>query len=326
MTKIRNYSGIDVSKQSFDVCMEIGGKQEMKKFSCTDEGMEKLLKCLPSDTHCIMESTGTYHCRLSCFLYAHGIAVSVVNPLSVKRFGQALMLRTKTDKSDSRMLIEYGKLFQPECWKPKEGHYIELQQLLGLCEQLNKQATALNNQLEAINHSVVRNKFTVEKLEERAELCRTDIKQVERQMEELVKNHEKETFEKLQAIPGIGKKTAIVLIAFTRNMQGFDSPKQISSYFGLCPRIYQSGSSVNGKAKICKMGMASVRKLLYMCSLSAKKFNRACRELYDRLTAKGKQKKLALIAVANKLIKQAFAIIRNNGVYDENFLSKKLAS
>jgi transposase len=325
MTKVLNFSGIDVSKQSFDVCCEISGKSVSKKFSYTEEGMASFLQFLPEDTHCIMESTGTYHCRLSYFLYEHGIAVSVVNPLSVKRFSQALMLRTKTDRADSRMLIAYGKVFQPKCWKPKEAHYVELQQLIRLCEQLNKQETALNNQLEAIDYSVVRNSFAVEKLQECMEQCRINITQAEQQMELLVRAHEKENFEKLQAIPGIGKKTAIVLIAFTRNMQEFDSAKQISSYFGLCPRIYQSGSSVNGKAKICKMGMSMVRKLLYMCSLSAKKSNRACREIYDRLTTNGKQKKLALIAVANKLLKQAFAIIRNNDVYDENFLQNKLA-
>jgi hypothetical protein len=58
--------------------------------------------------------------------------------------------------------------------------------------------------------------------------------------------------------------------------------------------------------------------LLYMCARSAKKYNRACRELYERLQAKGKAKKLALIAVANKLLKQAFAIVKNKTTYVEN--------
>jgi hypothetical protein len=56
-----------------------------------------------------------------------------------------------------------------------------------------------------------------------------------------------------------------------------------------------------------------------MCARSAKKYNKACRELYERLLAKGKAKKLALIAVANKLIKQAFAIVKNKSTYVENF-------
>ncbi|MDR2887292.1 MAG: transposase [Bacteroidales bacterium] len=142
---------------------------------------------------------------------------------------------------------------------------IILQQLMKLCEQLNRQNSKWSR---------------------------------------LVRLHERENFEKLQSIPSIGKKTAITLIALTQNMQNFDSARQPDAYFGLCPRIYQSVTSVNLKAKICKMDMSMVRKLLYMCSLSAKKSNRACRELYDRLTAKGKQRKLALIVVANKLCSQ----------------------
>ncbi|MDR0753796.1 MAG: transposase, partial [Prevotellaceae bacterium] len=110
-----------------------------------------------------------------------------------------------------------------------------------------------------------------------------------------------------------------------QGMKNFDSAKQISSYFGLCPRIYESGTSVKGKARICKMGMAMVRKMFYLCALSAKKHNRACRELYDRLVLQGKSKKLALIAVANKLLKQAFSIIMNKSVYVDNFFHQKFA-
>jgi hypothetical protein len=73
------------------------------------------------------------------------------------------------------------------------------------------------------------------------------------------------------------------------------------------------------------MGMSTVRKMLYLCALFAKKYNRACRELYDRLVQQGKSKKLALIAVTNKLFKQAFAIIKNKSVYVDNFLQQKFA-
>jgi transposase len=142
-------------------------------------------------------------------------------------------------------------------------------------------------------------------------------------MTDFVKKHEKESFECLTSIPGIGSKTATVLIAATQSMKGFDSAKQVSSYFGLCPRIVDSGTSVKGKAKICKMGMGMIWKLLYLCALSAKKYNRLCRELYGRLLAQGKKKKLALIAVANKLIKQAFSMLKNNLKYEDDFYAKK---
>ena len=58
--------------------------------------------------------------------------------------------------------------------------------------------------------------------------------------------------------------------------------------------------------------------MLYVCSWSAKKYNIACKELYDRLVEKGKAKKIALIAVANKLLKQAFALASKNEYYLQN--------
>ena len=71
--------------------------------------------------------------------------------------------------------------------------------------------------------------------------------------------------------------------------------------------------------------MGLIRKLLYMCAWSACRFNNACHILYNRLVEAGKSKKLALIAVANKLIKQAFACIKNNTIFD-NFLILKFAN
>ncbi|MDR2065203.1 MAG: IS110 family transposase [Prevotellaceae bacterium] len=71
----------------------------------------------------------------------------------------------------------------------------------------------------------------------------------------------KDDFDILKNISGTGKKTATVLIALTQGMKNFESVKHLSSYFGLCPRIYESGTSVKGKAKICKTGMVMVRKM-----------------------------------------------------------------
>ena len=77
-----------------------------------------------------------------------------------------------------------------------------------------------------------------------------------------------------------------------------------------------------GRSRITKMGNAKLRNLLFMCSFSACKHNKACREIYERIIAKGKSKKLALIAVCNKLLKQAFAIAKSGLPYNEKFVSK----
>lgn len=324
MTKVQLFSGIDVSKKTFDVSIENGQVQlKTHKMAYTEEGMADYVAMLPQGVHCIMESTGTYHCRLAWYLHERGIKVSVVNPLAVKRYAQALMIRSKTDKSDSRLLVAYGKHFDVPLWEPKASHYIELQQLLKFQDQLLKSETIILNQLEALTHSVVQNATVSSTQNDRLKEVREDLKEIEKAMQVLVNEYEKENYNLLKAIPGIGKKTAIALIALTSGMKNFESSKQVCSYFGLSPRIYESGTSVKGKAKICKMGMAQIRKLLYMCALSAKKCNKACHELYDRLLNNGKKKKLALIAVANKLLKQAFSILKNKVKYEDNFYANK---
>jgi transposase len=81
--------------------------------------------------------------------------------------------------------------------------------------------------------------------------------------------------------------------------------------YGASQRLFQSGTSVRGKSHICKLGMGQVRRLLYLCTWSAVKVNLPCQRLYERLLERGKPKMLALIAVANKLLRQAFAMARH---------------
>lgn len=90
----------------------------------------------------------------------------------------------------------------------------------------------------------------------------------------------------------------------------------------MCPREFSSGTSVRGKARIKKMGGALIRGKLFMYSWSARRAKGACRVLYDRLVAKGKNGKLALITVCNKLLKQAYAIVTSGVPCQANFTKK----
>ncbi len=100
-----------------------------------------------------------------------------------------------------------------------------------------------------------------------------------------------------------------------------DVSDELCSYSGLTPIIRQSGTSINGRARISKIGNQKLRNLLFMCSFNACKYNKACKAIYDRIVAKGKSKKLALITVCNKLLKQAFAIAKSGLIYDDGYRS-----
>ena len=97
-----------MSKHSFHAAVETEKGIFSKEFPYSEEGLQRFLAFLPEGAHCIMESTGTYHCRLAYFLVEQGVAVSVVNPLSVKRYAQALLARTKTDKADSGDIFSFA--------------------------------------------------------------------------------------------------------------------------------------------------------------------------------------------------------------------------
>lgn len=320
MAKVTTFTGIDISKLSFDVCiLTEGDKEKQKQFVYDKEGMEALVQWLPADSHCVMEATGIYHLRLACHLSEKGIAVSVVNPLVIKRFSQMRLTRAKTDRSDARMIAAYGKTEQPALWQPPKAYQVKLQQMDALLQQLQKQHSALLCQREAFTAGGMMDKEVKQILQTSVSHLDKQILRLENNMEVIITEHQGQMADNITTIPGIGKKTAIVLMVLSDCFQKFRNYKQLSAYVGLSPRIYESGTSIKGKAKICRMGMSRIRALLYVCAWSASRYNKACKELYERLTAAGKPKKLALVAVANKLIKQVFAIATGNTQYQENY-------
>jgi len=320
MAKITKYVGIDVSSERFDYYYLLAdGTQKRGTFSYHEKDLSKFLNLLSTDSHCVMEATGIYHLPLAVYLYDHGIMVSVINPLVIKRYGQMLLSRTKTDKSDATLIYKYAATMNPEHWKPDAEHQVQMQQLISYDRLLIKQRTALNNHLLGLLKCPVKCPNVISDIKNQLAAIDSSIKQVEKELLAICKEYYQEEYACMTSIPGIGKKTAVTLLAMVKGFEDFETAKQVCSYFGMAPRIYQSGSSVNGKVKICKMGMGRIRQLLYMCARSASRYNDACKRMYERLLLKGKAKKLALIAVANKLIKQLFAIVKNKLKYSENY-------
>lgn len=313
------YVGIDISKDFFDVALPHENSYRHLQLDNSQRGFGKLLKAMEHlRAHCVMEASGPYYLRLASFLHGKGVAVSVVNPLSVRRFSQMRLVRAKTDKKDAVMIAEYGKTEQPALWSVEAEHVLELKQLQMVADGLQKTLQQYQRQLEALGESPHVSRQARQSLERMIRQAKKEIEQVEEKMQQLVKEHHGQLYEQVSSIPGLGKKSSLLLIIISGGFTRFAHHKQLVSYLGLSPRIYQSGTSVRGKARICKMGMSRARAALYVCAWSAIKCNRACRELYERLLAKGKAKKLALVAVANKLIKQAFAIATKKEYYMEN--------
>jgi transposase len=137
----------------------------------------------------------------------------------------------------------------------------------------------------------------------------------------LVKLAHQNLLTRLKTILGIGLKAAIMLVVLTGGFHRFTSAGELPSYTGLTPVIRQSRSSVKGRSRSSKIGNQKLRNVLFMCSFNDCKYNKACRVLYERIVAKGESKKSALIAVCNKLLKQAFANAKSGLLYDGSYRS-----
>lgn len=319
MNKYSKIYGVDISKDVFDLYSAVSGH---KQFKNDEKGFSVLVKVLPKDSLVVMEATGYYHYRLAQYLHKQGVLVSVVNPLSVKRFIQMKLAKVKTDKSDAKAICEYGQVNEVPLYTALTDVQSECLQLFRLLDNYLKKRTATKNKLHGEETLGVPSKFVYSSLKRDLKHLNKEVIGIESRLLELVKKDQQKQLTLLKSIPGMGVKTALFLIVITDGFSKFEKASQLCSYVGITPTIRESGSSVRGRSRISKVGNKKLRNLLFLCSFSACKHNKACREIYERITNKGKSKKLALIAVSNKLLKQAFAIAKSGLPYDENFVSK----
>lgn len=318
MNKNKQFFGIDISKDVFDV---VDFKDNHHQFKNDVKGFKEFGKILTENSHCVMEVTGSYYQGLATWLHSKSVDVSVVNPLSVKRFIQMKLKTSKTDKMDAQMIRLYGESEHPELWEPPSKSLIEATELHKLIEMLVKQRTALKNKLHGLNAKGIVKSPVTASIRRQIRNLGSEIEELELKLEKVIKDYQPDLLTRLCSIPGIGKRTAIYLIVLTNGFDKFETSSQLISYFGLNPIIHESGSSVRGRSRISKTGNNHIRNLLFMCSFTACEHNKSCREIYQRIITKGKSKKLALIAVANKLLKQSLAIAKSGLYYDENFRS-----
>jgi transposase len=312
--------GIDVSKATLDVAFVCdGSKWSSLQVSNDTKGFIAIAKYAGPDGTVVMEASGPYYLRLAMYLHAKGTRVCVENPLSIRRYSQMLLQRAKTDRKDARTIAEYGMVHTPEAWEPASDSSMQIRQAYSALELLQKQEHQTSRQLEAFESSGILNP----PLRKAMTGMLKDIEKrkvvIEKMIDNLAETAYGEILKRLMSIPGIGRKTAVYLAALTDGFNRFEDYKQLTAYVGLSPRVFQSGTSVRGKGHICKMGSPQMRKLLYLCSWTAKSCNTSCAAMYQRLKAKGKPEKVIKVAIANKLLKQAFAIATGQNEYQKNF-------
>ena len=314
---MKTWVGIDVSKLTLDVCWFTQDAPIFLKMPNTPAGFGALFAKLPDDVQIVLEATGAYYLRLAHFLMEKRVPVSVINPLSIKRFAQMKLARAKTDKYDAALIAQFGASQEPAEWTLPDTHILEMQQLCALEDELIVQKGMLTNQREAFTQNPFASKTALKTIQGLVARISKELKKVRAQLNALTKLHYSREAEILGSLPGLGPKTAQALIVATKGFKELVNGRALCSYIGIAPRPYQSGTSVRGRGHISKMGSGSVRRKIYMCAISAIRNNAACKVFYERLKANGKASKVALIAVCGKLLRQAAAMIKKGQLFDE---------
>lgn len=308
--------GIDVGKKKLDVVLMFNQKTLPRKFDNSPNGLRALAGWLASlrisHVHACLEATGIYGEAVAEFLYEKGHRVSVVNPLRIKGYAKSDLQRNKTDPADARTIADFCLVKEPGPWHPLPVEVKHLQALTRRLESLGEMLGAENNRLEAASLSVRPSlKRIIRTLEK-------EIENVRRLIKEHIDNHPdlKEQSDLLQSIPGIGEKTAQVLLSeieFSR----FDSARSVAAQAGVTPGRRQSGNSLNW-TRLSKIGNGRIRKALYFPAMSAMKHNEIIKTFASRLSQNGKAPMQVICAAMRKLLHIAFGVLKNNHPFDPN--------
>lgn len=316
--------GVDVSHSTLDVCYQNNlGKLFHLQVGNNNQGFAKILEHTGVGYHFVMEATGVYYIRLAFYLHSRGCVLSVVNAMAIKRYIQMHLERNKTDKKDAGWICRYAMEQCPPYWEMPDSAYFESKQLYNTIREYTEQIKRFNNQLHSLRLLPVPSKDTIKSLEKVIVCMEKEIKQLEQKLQLQLGQWQPEQLKSVSSVKGIGKRAAAMLIVFTQGFKHTQNHRQLISFAGLAPTQYSSGSSIQGKPRIYKRGGKNLRDVLYMCAMNAMKTNAACKALYERLRTNGKTGKQALIAVCNKLLKQVFAVAKNNSLYQPNYCSEK---
>ena len=309
--------GIDIGKRKFDVALTVQGKVRSKVFENTEQGHQGLLGwlssrgCEPGDTHLCMEATSQYYEALAVAVHEAGYRVSVVNPLQIKAFGESQLRRQKTDRADAQLIARFCEQQNPPAWQPPAPQIRELQRLVARIEAVQQmRVQELNRRHEAAGAAL-------ESVDRILRVLEEELASLEKQIRDHIDRHPplREQRDLLTSIPGIGERVSMYYQAWLQS-ERFGNVRQAVAFVGLSPRQHESGDSVRGKARVCKVGHARLRKVLYMPAMSAMRCNPAAKALYERLKANGKSAKVALCAVMRKLLHWMFGVLKSRQPFD----------
>jgi len=289
------FVGVDVSKATLDFdCLPDSAPQQ---FSNDSEGIAALASLLKESgvERIVLEATGGYETNLASTLAATGLPVVIVNPKRVRDFAKASGVLAKTDRLDAKVLALFAEKIAPPVRPLPDEEQRELAELLDRRMQLVVMRAQEQARLTTVLPVARRN------IKEHIDWLSKRIDRMEKDLTHRLRTSDvwKEKVDLLNSVPGVGKVTIFTLLARLPEL-GQINRRKIATLVGVAPLNDDSGKR-RGQ-RFIQGGRCDVRNVLYMATLTAKTWNPAIKQYFDRLTAAGKPFKLAMTACMRKLL------------------------
>jgi transposase len=297
------FVGIDVGKRQVDLA--IVGDPKARSFPNDDEGIAAILELLKGRAvgRVVLEASGGYQRQLLASLLGHDYPAVAINPRQARDFAKALGLLEKTDKVDAAMLALFAERILPEVRPLPDEKLEELKDWLTRRRQLVDMLTAEKNRLQQARKAI---RGSIQK---HIDWLKNQLRDTEKDLKQRMKDCPAwdPRVELIDSQPGLGRITALTLVAEIPEL-GKLNRRKIAKLVGIAPLSRDSGQA-RGKRSVWG-GRAAVRASLYMATLVATRCNPTIRDFYRRLLARGKPKKVALVACMRKLLTILNALVR----------------
>jgi transposase len=302
------FMGIDVSKATLDVAWNDGRTEQIGNDDEPVAAFVARVRAAPPQL-VVMEGTGGYERLVLLALHRAGVPVVAVNPRQVRDFAKARGRLAKTDRIDAKILADFAERMTPEVRALPDEQTQELEALVHRRQQLLQMLVAEKNRLKQRPTAAVHRS-----LEKHIEWLTQQLERTDDDLNTFIKTSPlwREKVELLESVPGVGRRTALVLTASLPEL-GQLNRKEIAALVGVAPLNCDSGTCE--KPRACWGGRADVRAALYMAALAGIRHNPLLRAGYAALRARGKLGKVALVACMRKLLTILNAMVRSNAVW-----------
>ncbi|QDT78693.1 Transposase [Gimesia maris] len=306
--------GIDVSKDSLDLFHTINGQQQ--KIAYQQDSLKLLARqIIKLNATVVMEATGGYEKKLVKYLQSQGIACAVVNPKLIRDFARACGKLEKNDAIDARIIASFGQMMQPRTMGKIDRNREKLKLLATRREQVQSMITQESNRQQQIEDRQIR-AF----IQRAIQLYEKQLKKLDNEMLKVIEADQdmKEKSKILLSAKGVGPTTTANLIAGLPEL-GQLNRQQIAKLVGLAPLVRDSGKFKGQRRTYA--GRSQIRRILYMATLVATRWNSRIKAFYLSLLERGKPKKLAITACMRKFITILNSMMKNNQTWDQNLLA-----